>query len=163
MFYVLVIPLAAQHRRPSVICAALMNRSTSSVESKTRGHGRHHCRLVNRQGCLGSVPAGACCRSSMGALRVAGAGYCARAYSYEKQLPLDALCVHWNCLQCHVQKNSQIYMDAQLKNHRFIHGQRFHGWGLVPGVLNPTYLQNIRSRAVKMKLFSLLMHTRSRI
>lgn len=31
--------LSTEHKRPSVICAALMNRSTSSAKSKTRGHG----------------------------------------------------------------------------------------------------------------------------
>ena len=50
MFYVLFFPLAAEHKWPSVICAALMNGSTSSAKSKTRGHGRHHRWFVNRQG-----------------------------------------------------------------------------------------------------------------
>lgn len=48
VFYVLVIPRTPEHKRPSVVCAALMNRSTSSAKSKTRGHGRHHCWFVNR-------------------------------------------------------------------------------------------------------------------
>ncbi|CAB1437220.1 unnamed protein product [Pleuronectes platessa] len=39
-----------EHKWPSVICAALMNGSTSSAKSKTRGHGRHHRWFVNRQG-----------------------------------------------------------------------------------------------------------------
>ena len=50
MFSALFFPLAAEHKWPSVICAALMNRSTSSAKSKTRGHGRHHRWFVNRQG-----------------------------------------------------------------------------------------------------------------
>lgn len=64
VFYVLVIPLTPEHKQPSVICAASVNRSTSSAKSKTRGHGRHHCWFVNHQGCLGILPAGACCQSS---------------------------------------------------------------------------------------------------
>lgn len=66
VFYVLFIPLAAEHKRPSVIYAALMNRSTSSAKSKTRGHSPPSPLFVNRQGCLGVMPAGACYRSSKG-------------------------------------------------------------------------------------------------
>lgn len=71
VFYVLFIPLAAEYKRPSVTCAALMN-NTSSAKSKTRGHGRHHHRFVNRQGRLGIMPAGACCQSSKGHRRWLG-------------------------------------------------------------------------------------------
>ena len=64
IFYVLFIPLAAEHKRASVICATLINRSTSSAKSRTRGHSRHHRRFLNRRGCLGAVPAAARCRNS---------------------------------------------------------------------------------------------------
>lgn len=43
-----------------------MNRSTSSAKSKTLGHSRHHRWFVNRHGCLGVMPEGACCRGSRG-------------------------------------------------------------------------------------------------
>lgn len=66
MFYVLFIPLAAEHKRPSVICGALVNRGTSSAKSKTRGHDCHHHWFVNRQVCPGVTPAGAHCGSSRG-------------------------------------------------------------------------------------------------
>lgn len=64
VFYVLFIPLAAEHKRASVICATLINKSTSSAKSKARGHSRHHRRFLNRRGCLGAVPAAARCRNS---------------------------------------------------------------------------------------------------
>lgn len=89
VFNVLFIPLAAQYKRPSVICATVMNRSTSSAKSKTCGHSRRHRRFVNRQGCLGVTPAVALCRSSTGASRVAGAGYC-RGGAGQQEGPLSA-------------------------------------------------------------------------
>ena len=76
VFYVLFIPLATEHKRASVICATLINRSTSSAKSKTRGHSRHPRRFLNRRGRLGVAPAVACCRKQQEAWRVAEEGHC---------------------------------------------------------------------------------------